>query len=124
MSESSSEVARESGGGIGRALRAVPTWGWALLFALVVCLPRLGGFGFWDPFELKIADHARDMARAGALFDPTVGGKYAQSARLDLFLSIPHIAHHPKVGWVAIQRPGNPSRSRPAERSPFGHRRN
>ena len=77
----------DSSSGIGRALRAVPAWGWALLFALVVCLPRLGGFGFWDPFELKIADHARDMARAGALFDPTVGGKYAQSPRLDLFLA-------------------------------------
>ena len=77
----------DSTSGIGRALRAVPTWGWALLFALVVCLPRLGGFGFWDPFELKIADHARDMVRAHALFDPSVGGKYPQSARLDLFLA-------------------------------------
>jgi hypothetical protein len=72
--------------GLGRTLRSVPTWGWALLFSLVVCLPRLGGFGFWDPFELKLADQARDMVRAGALLDPTVGGKYPATARLDLFL--------------------------------------
>ncbi|HVR01093.1 MAG TPA: glycosyltransferase family 39 protein, partial [Polyangia bacterium] len=72
---------------LGRALRAVPEWGWALLFALVICLPRLGAFGFWDPFELKLADQARDMVRAGALFDPTAGGKYPATARLDLFLA-------------------------------------
>ncbi|HEV3030776.1 MAG TPA: glycosyltransferase family 39 protein [Polyangia bacterium] len=72
---------------LGRALRAVPEWGWALLFALVICLPRLGAFGFWDPFELKLADQARDMVRAGALFDPTVGGKYPATARLDLLLA-------------------------------------
>ena len=67
----------DSTSGIGRALRAVPTWGWALLFAVVVCLPRLGGFGFWDPYELKLADQARDMVRAGGLLDPTAHGKYA-----------------------------------------------
>ncbi len=68
-------------------LRAVPPWAWALLFAIVLCLPRLGGFGFWDPSELKLADQARDMARSGALFDTTVGGKYPQSAPLGLCLS-------------------------------------
>jgi hypothetical protein len=73
--------------GIVRALRAVPDWGWALLFALVICLPRLGSFGFWDPAELKLADQARDMVRAGGLLDPTAGGKYAPTARLDLFLA-------------------------------------
>jgi hypothetical protein len=71
----------------GTGLRAVPAWGWALLFALVICLPRLGAFGFWDPSELKIADQARDMVRAGSIFDPTVGGKYAASTRLDLVLA-------------------------------------
>jgi hypothetical protein len=73
--------------GFGRALRSVPLWGWALLFSLVVCLVRLGAFGFWDPYELKLADQARDMVRAGSLLDPTVGGKYAPTARLDLFLA-------------------------------------
>jgi hypothetical protein len=68
-------------------LRAVPAWGWALLFALIICLPRLGAFGFWDPSELKIADQARDMVRSGSILDPTVGGKYAASARLDLVLA-------------------------------------
>jgi hypothetical protein len=71
-----------------RALGSVPDWGWALLFSLVICLPRLGAFGFWDPFELKLADQARDMVRAGTLFDPTVAGKYpATTARLDLILA-------------------------------------
>jgi 4-amino-4-deoxy-L-arabinose transferase-like glycosyltransferase len=70
-----------------RTLGSVPEWGWALLFALVVCLPRLGGFGFWDPWELKLADQARDMVRAGGLFDPTVGGKYAQTPPLTMFLA-------------------------------------
>lgn len=76
-----------SSSGIGAKLASVPTWGWALLFALVVCLPRLGGFGFWDPWELKLADQARDMVRAGSLFDPSVGGKYPQTAPLGFFLS-------------------------------------
>ena len=70
-----------------RALGSVPEWGWALFFSLVICLPRLGAFGFWDPFELKLADQARDMVRAGALLDPTVGGKYAPTTRLDLLLA-------------------------------------
>jgi len=65
----------------------VPTWAWALLFALVICLPRLGGFGFWDPWELKLADQARDMVRAHSLFDPTVGGKYPQTPPLTLALA-------------------------------------
>jgi hypothetical protein len=68
-------------------LRSVPPWAWALLFAIVLCLPRLGGFGFWDPSELKLADQARDMARSGALLDTTVGGKYPQSPPLGLVLS-------------------------------------
>jgi hypothetical protein len=72
---------------IERALGAFPTWGWALLFALVICLPRIGAFGFWDPWELKLADQARDMARAGSLLDPTVGGKYPASPPLGLFLA-------------------------------------
>ena len=55
-----------------RFLASVPTWGWALLFSLAICLPRLGGFGFWDPWELKIADQAREMQETGRLFDPTV----------------------------------------------------
>ena len=72
---------------IRRTLASVPDWGWALLFSLVICLPRLGAFGFWDPSELKLADQAREMVRAGTLFDPTVGGKYAPMARLDLVLA-------------------------------------
>jgi hypothetical protein len=57
-------------------LRRVPAWAWALLFSLAVCLPRLGGFGFWDPWELRVADQVRDIARSEHLFDPTVGGRY------------------------------------------------
>src|SRR6187401_3262112 len=46
-------------------LRRVPTWLWAVLFAAVLCLPFLGRFGFWDPWELKLAEQARDVARSG-----------------------------------------------------------
>jgi hypothetical protein len=68
-------------------LRRVPTWGWALLFSLALCLPRLGGFGFWDPWELKLADHAREMERAGHLFDPTSGGHFPAVKPVGLFLA-------------------------------------
>jgi hypothetical protein len=82
VSSSDAGPSRELG-----ALEKIPTWGWALLFSILICLPRLGAFGFWDPYELKIADQAREMVRAGTLFDPTVGGKYAQATRLDLVLA-------------------------------------
>lgn len=68
-------------------LRRVPTWIWALLFSLAICLPGLGRFGFWDPWELRVADQVRDIARAGHLFDPTVGGKYTTSRPLTMELA-------------------------------------
>ena len=34
--------------------------------ALVLFFPRLGSFGFWDPYEIKIADAARNVATAQA----------------------------------------------------------
>src|SRR5215831_5239425 len=68
-------------------LRRVPAWAWALLFSLAICLPRLGGFGFWDPWELKVADQVRDIARSGHLFDPTAGGKYPQAKPLGTALA-------------------------------------
>jgi hypothetical protein len=70
-----------------KTLASVPAWGWALLFSLAICLPRLGSFGFWDPAELKLADQARDILRTGHLFDTTAGGKYPQSAPLGSFLA-------------------------------------
>ncbi|HEX3904689.1 MAG TPA: glycosyltransferase family 39 protein [Polyangia bacterium] len=69
------------------ALSRVPTWAWALAFALALCLPRLGASGFWDPSELKLAEQARDIARSDSLFDPTVAGKYAARPPLDLSLA-------------------------------------
>jgi hypothetical protein len=67
--------------------RSIPGWGWALLFALALCLPRLGSFGFWDPWELKIADQAREMLQAGHLFDPTVAGRFPATNPLGLLLA-------------------------------------
>ena len=67
-------------------LRRVPPWAWALLFSVALCLPRLGGSGFWDPSELKIADQAREMERAGGLLDPTVGGRFPASKPLGFLL--------------------------------------
>jgi hypothetical protein len=68
-------------------LRRVPLWAWALLFSVALCLPRLGGSGFWDPWELKIADQAREIERSGHLFDPTVAGHYPASKPLTFFLA-------------------------------------
>src|SRR5256885_569459 len=68
-------------------LRRVPLWGWALFFSVALCLPRVGGFGFWDPWELKIADQAREIARSGNLFDPTVGGRFPIMKPLGPFLA-------------------------------------
>jgi len=68
-------------------LRRVPCWAWALLFSIVLCLPRLGGFGFWDPSELKIADQAREIERSGHLTDPTAAGHYPAAKPLGPFLA-------------------------------------
>jgi len=67
-------------------LRRIPPVWWIALFAVALVLPRLGSFGFWDPWELKIAEHARDMAES-SLTDVTVGKRYAAEPPLDLFVS-------------------------------------
>jgi hypothetical protein len=58
-----------------------------LLFSLAICLPRLGTFGFWDPWELKLADRAREMASSGQLFDSTAGGRYPAMKALAPFFA-------------------------------------
>src|SRR3954454_24640851 len=68
-------------------VRRVPTGVWVLLFAVALVLPALGSFGFWDPWELNIADRAREVGRAGNLLDPTAGGRYGGEPPLDLFLA-------------------------------------
>jgi hypothetical protein len=68
-------------------LKRVPPWAWALAFALALCLPRLGSFGFWDPSELRLGEQAREIARSPHLFDPTVGGRFAARPPLDLSLA-------------------------------------
>lgn len=68
-------------------LRRVPSVGWAVLFAVALILPGIGSFGFWDPWELSLADRARDIASSPSLLDPTIGGRFAAEPPLDLFLS-------------------------------------
>ena len=68
-------------------LRRVPGWLWALLFAVALCLPRLSGFGFWDPWELKLAEQARAVANSAHLFDPTADGKYPGGRALGTTMS-------------------------------------
>ena len=46
-------------------LRRVPPAAWVAIFAVAMVLPGLGSFGFWDPWELNVADRAREMMRAG-----------------------------------------------------------
>ncbi len=69
------------------ASRRVPTWGWALLFAAALCLPGLARFGFWDPWELKLAEQARDVAASGHMFDATVAGRFPGVRPLGVILS-------------------------------------
>jgi hypothetical protein len=52
---------RGSSRAVARAAR-VPRGRGRSLFAIVLCLPRLSRFGFWDPWELKLAEQARDIA--------------------------------------------------------------
>jgi hypothetical protein len=62
-------------------LRRVPSWGWALLFSVLLCLPRLGAFGLWEPWELNAADRARRLADSGlsvgALVEALLRGELA-----------------------------------------------
>jgi hypothetical protein len=66
-------------------VRRVPTWAWVLVFAGLMLLPGLGSFGFWDPWELNIAERARDIALSSHLTDPTAGGRYGGAPPLDYF---------------------------------------
>lgn len=68
-------------------LRRIPPIWWIVLFAVVLVLPRLGSFGFWDPWELKIAEHVRDMALSSSLFDVTVDKRFPAQPPLDLILA-------------------------------------
>ena len=68
-------------------LRRVPPLAWVALFAAALILPNLGSFGFWDPWELNLADRARDVAKSKDLFDPTAAGKYALEPPLDTALT-------------------------------------
>lgn len=67
-------------------LRRVSPGTWTALFAVALLLPTLGSFGFWDPWELNIAERARDVGKVGVT-DPTAGGRYAPEPPLDLFLA-------------------------------------
>lgn len=67
-------------------LARVPASWWVAGLALLLVLPGLGGFGFWDPWELGLADRARDLARAGSLTDVTLGGRYGAEPPLRMLL--------------------------------------
>ena len=69
-----------------RLRRISPIW-WVAIFAIVLILPGLGSFGFWDPWELKLAERARDMARSDALFDVTLNRRFTAEPPLDLGLN-------------------------------------
>ena len=71
---------------IDRLRRIPPIW-WIALFAVALVLPRIGSFGFWDPWELKIAEHARDMVGSSSLFDVTVDKRFTAEPPLNLVLS-------------------------------------
>jgi 4-amino-4-deoxy-L-arabinose transferase-like glycosyltransferase len=60
-----------------RAIAArVPPLGWVLLVAAALLLPRLGTFGFWEPWEARLAD------ASGPAVPPAVAALLAAGARL------------------------------------------
>jgi hypothetical protein len=67
-------------------MRRIPTLAWVAAFAVLLVLPRVWAYGFWDPYELKIAEHARDMAD-GSLTDVTVGKRFPAEPPLELLVS-------------------------------------
>jgi hypothetical protein len=69
------------------AASKLPPWAWALLFSVALCLVGLSRFGFWDPWELKLAEQAREVARQGSFFDPSVAGRYPAARPLGMALS-------------------------------------
>jgi hypothetical protein len=44
-------------------MRRIPAWAWVLLLGAVLFLPRLGAHGLWDPYEIRFADTARELAQ-------------------------------------------------------------
>jgi hypothetical protein len=67
--------------------RRVPNVLWAALFAIVLILPGLGNFGFWDPWELSLAERAREISESGAITDVTLAGRYAARPPFDLAIN-------------------------------------
>ncbi len=55
-------------------------WPYALILAvgLIVLMPKLGDFGFWDPWEPKYAESAREMKERDSYVVPY----YRQEVRL------------------------------------------
>ncbi|MGZ3427357.1 MAG: hypothetical protein ACXVCV_11945, partial [Polyangia bacterium] len=47
-----------------RTLSAPVCYALLAALALVLFFPRLGSFGFWDPYEIKVADAARNIVTA------------------------------------------------------------
>jgi len=68
-------------------LRRIPPVFWIAIFAVALILPRLGSYGFWDPWELKIAERARDLADSSSLFDVTLNKRFPAEPPLDLVVT-------------------------------------
>src|SRR5436190_861170 len=51
-------------------MRKLPGWLWVLGFGALLFLLRLGSFGLWDPYEIKYADAARELAQGKARLPP------------------------------------------------------
>jgi hypothetical protein len=43
-------------------MKKVPSWAWVILAGALLYLPRLGAHGLWDPYEVRLADVAREVA--------------------------------------------------------------
>ncbi|MDZ4694268.1 MAG: glycosyltransferase family 39 protein [Deltaproteobacteria bacterium] len=82
-------------------IRRVPTSVWAALFAFGLLLPGLGSFGFWDPWELNLADRAREVSISEKPLDGTVGGRYTREPPADMALAALGIRAFGATEWGA-----------------------
>ncbi len=67
-----------------------------LVLGIVILLPRLGSYGFWDPQEISVADQARDVVNTG-----NYGAVFAVRPPLATWLTAVSIATFGKTEWSA-----------------------
>jgi len=81
--------------------RRIPTVLWLIGLAVVAFVPGLGVFGFWDPWELSLADRALAIAKGPSAWDVTAGGQFGPLPPVELLLSALSIRLLGASEWAA-----------------------